>query len=117
MKKVYYIHPATTQGIVYVTRERKFRPNRRQKVLNVEYMVDTPGTWDKEKWNLHVDGCDYLHNTLEDAIKQGADFYDYDPLKPNRKPGYELRRVDVAFDWNKTNPDYYHIKEARPFAN
>ena len=116
-KKVYYIHPATDHGIVFVTEVRKDWRNRRETILEVAFMIDTPDRWGDDEWNLHIDGCDYQHSTIDSAIRQGADFYDYYPLAPSSdcKPGYELRRVGIPFDWNNENPDYYNIKNAQPY--
>ncbi len=38
------------------------------------FSVDEPGAWYwDEKWNCHVDGCDYPCASREEAIRKGAD--------------------------------------------
>lgn len=36
------------------------------------FSVDEPGAWWDEKWNCHVDGCDYPCESREEAIEKGA---------------------------------------------
>lgn len=36
------------------------------------FSVDEPGAWFDERWNCHVDGCDYPCNSRDEAIRIGA---------------------------------------------
>lgn len=105
MKKIYYIHPENKRGLIFVTQRRMIS---RSPTLRVAFMVDVPGAWHEDKWNLHVDGCDYPCDSLIDALRKGADFYDYDPMTGD-KPGYELRAVGKPFSWEDENPASYNL--------
>lgn len=102
-----------SRGIIYVTQERR-KFNGKGTELEPMMQIDIPGSWDHTKWNLHIDGCDYLHESLKDAIRQGCDFYDYDPIT-NSKPGYELREVSKPFLWKIQEPEYYELDKATPY--
>lgn len=106
-KTVYYVHATNPErrGIVFVTRVRK---QGRKQILDCEYMLDPPGAWDETKWNCHVDGCDYQFDTKEEALRCGADVYDYDP-RTGTKPGYEFRECSMPYEWQKNNPKEYGI--------
>ena len=39
------------------------------------FTIDMPGTWWEDKYNCHVDGCDYKCDTMEAALERGAYFY------------------------------------------
>lgn len=116
-KKIYYIHPATEErGLIYVTKILKDAKGNER--LDSAFLIDLPGHWDDEKYNLHVDGCDYLCDTLNDALKQGADVLDYDPLAPwsGNKPGYEFKKVFIPYRYPLTTPKYYGVDHAVPYV-
>jgi hypothetical protein len=69
--KTYFVHPADNQHIDVTTRHE--RGGKRFEFLM--FIVDLPGRWFEDKYNCHVDGCDYPCDTLEDALERGAYFY------------------------------------------
>ncbi len=99
------------RNIMFVTRLRKdtmHRGSRQGMIVKESFMVDPPGSWDDEKWNCHVDGCDNQFDTLEEALKCGADVLDFDPFS-QQKPGYEFEYVCEPYDWQHQEPQHYGI--------
>lgn len=81
MKK-YFVHPEEN-GHIWVTQmiERK-----KKRYFGIVFQVDFPGRWDDVEYNCHVDGCDYLFPTLEEALEHGARYYSSEPCQFVRVP-------------------------------
>lgn len=72
MTVIFSIHPAVRSGKHPVTRTYT---RGKKSVTCLMAWIDPPGTYWDEEWNVHVDGCDYPHLSMEECRKRIADFY------------------------------------------
>ncbi len=75
--EIYFVHPVeknadgSRQCIKVSTRFERGRKRWEHRA----FTIDLPGTWWEDKFNCHVDGCDYPCDTMEAALERGAYFY------------------------------------------
>lgn len=111
---VFYVHTPNKErnNVVFVTQKIK---RDGKDVLFVVFLLDPPGSWDDEKWNLHIDGCDYLYDTMDDALKSGAEFYKNSIIGDDAY-NYHFEYIDKPFDWSDENPSSYGISSKQKHA-
>lgn len=119
-KKTLYVHEARRgngRAIFCVTQVvRDWRPRSRKNILYLHFMIDEPGTWWDDEWNVHVDGCDYPCKTLEEAVYKGVEVLDMpDPVTGERLE-YEFRFVARPFDPHDEDPEHYKLGLSIPMA-
>ena len=119
-KKTLYVHEARRgngRAITFVTYlGRDWHSRSRKKALHDWFMIDEPGTWWDDEWNVHVDGCDYPCKTLEDALCKGVEVLDTpDPVTGERFE-YEFRYVVRPFERADTDPKNYDLNLSAPMV-
>ena len=68
---------------------------RKKKVVESEdtiFLIDEPGAWWDDKWNCHVDGCDYAFNNRENCIIWGLCVMGYLDFEEERDEKWEKLR-------------------------
>lgn len=60
------------------------------------FLIDDPGAWYEDEYNLHIDGCDYPCSTREEAIKKGIKFYGEAP------EDYSIEFIQTALKFRTT---------------
>lgn len=43
--------------------------------------IDPPGTWHKSRYNLHIDGCDYLYNFMNSCKAHIVKFFEPEQIE------------------------------------
>ncbi len=117
-KKILYLHPASERGCMHVTIPMRDwqHPRSRKQRLEIYFSIDIPGAWWDDRWNVHVDGCDYPCASLQEALCRGIEVYDQpDPITHERHT-YEVRRVGIPYDVCNDAVEFYHVDNFRPEA-
>jgi len=75
--EIYFVHPVekNADGSRQTIRVSSRFERGRKKFEWHKFTIDLPGTWWEDKFNCHVDGCDYACDTMESALERGAAFY------------------------------------------
>jgi hypothetical protein len=86
--KTYIVHPVVDNHI-WVT--AKYKKGQKE-VECIAFQIDCPGRWFDDKYNCHVDGCNYPFDTVEAALEHGAAV-----LRFNDEP-FEFIHTEEVFD-------------------
>lgn len=82
------IHPAYKAGQMPVSRERKIKGKL---VRTLICWFDSPGAWNANTWNVHIDGCDYECVSLEECKKIPPRIYGFENV--------EYVETDEVWQW------------------
>ena len=79
MEKVtLYIHPAYRAGMMPIS--RMVKAGRKEKSVFVCWF-DSPGSWNEDTWNVHIDGCDYECSSLDECKAIPPKVYGYENVE------------------------------------
>lgn len=82
------IHPPCRGGMKPVSRTATLRGKQ---VRQLVCWFDPPGVWNENSWNVHIDGCDYECETLDECKAIPPRIYDYKEV--------EYIETDEAWEW------------------
>lgn len=103
-KITYHVHPERDHH-VWITRLWTIKGKQEERIA---FQVDCPGRWNMEdageKWNVHVDGCDHLCDSMREAVCKGIsiDGCYFDPDKQAYADA-DFEVIHVAHDFDPYN--------------